>query len=189
LGIANNYRYYYYSFNCDRPLRPKEETQIISEGFGDNRRTLIECLVCVSVCGRPHRPLWPISKGSGLVIAVFGGAFLHLGRMWFTAPDANYLCIFGWFLVGFLLFVAFIISPTGSCKYWSIYERWVKNHGSNPETWPKNKLKFDLWPDHVHHYPEATKTMLQTPNCTACGKCIGPVFSSVEKVQDYLSRR
>ena len=143
LALASNYRYYYHCFNCDRPLRPREEIQTISDGSGANRRTLTECLVCVSVCGRPPRRLWPISKDSSLVIAVFGGAFLYLGRIWFTAPDTNYSRTFDWLLVGFLLFVALIISPTDSRKYRSIYERWVKKHGSNPETLPKNKLNLE----------------------------------------------
>ena len=101
---------------------------------------------------------------------IFGAAFLYFGLLWFMAPDAYYSRIFGWILVGFLLVFIYIIVPTGEGKYRSIYERWVKKHGSNPETWPKNKYKFDLWPDHVDHDPEATKTTLQTANCSACGK-------------------
>ena len=152
-----NFRDYYYCMHCDRPLRLGKETQRISEGYGDNRRTWIECLVCVSKCHEPSK--------SFLSIAVL----LFLSFMWFTGPARSYSDPIGLIPIG--LMVAIIIRRFwDSHRYKPIYDRWVKKHGSNSEVWPKNKFKFDLWPNHVYHDPEATEKMLQTAVCSACGK-------------------
>ena len=130
--------------HCDRPLRSGKETQRISEGYGDNRRTWIECLVCVSKCHEPSK--------SFLSIAVL----LFLSFMWFTGPARSYSDPIGLIPIG--LMVAIIIRRFwDSHRYKPIYDRWVKKHGSNSEVWPKNKFKFDLWPNHVYHDPEATE--------------------------------
>jgi len=151
--------------HCDRPLRSGKETQRVSEGYGDNRRTWTECLVCVSKCHEPYKSFWRIDLNRLASIAVF--LFLSFG--WFIAPDRSYsdpICLI---LIG--LMVTVIIGRFwDSYRYKPIYDRWVKKYGSNSEVWPKNKFKFDLWPNHVYHDPEATKKMLQTAVCSACRK-------------------
>ena len=149
--MAQKWYDYYYCAECDRPLR-LEETQKVSE----DRTTKIECLVCNSKCVQPGS-WWSVICG-----------FLFVFLIWFMNPDRNIADPIGMLLV--IGTIGTIVQRSGNFRRVKIYNSWIKKHGSDCRLWPTNKFKFDLWPDHVDHDPEATKTTLQTANCSACGK-------------------
>ena len=128
LGMAN-YRAYVYCDKCDRPLRENEYRSEI--GSGDTRGTTYYCRLCNSTARKPFgMPAWVVialltcgttAFGVWIIdttpVDDVGGYKVALPVM--AAPLA--LWLWGWW-------------KKSKCK--PIYDRWVMQHGINPDKWP-----------------------------------------------------
>ena len=132
------YRAYVYCEECDRPLR-ENEYRSETAGSGEHRGTTYYCRLCNSTarkpfsmagwigialltCGMPAIGAWIIDMSPVDDVGVDSGNYYgyEVTLTLMAAPLAFF--ILGWW-------------KKSKCK--PIYDRWVMQHGINPDKWPE----------------------------------------------------
>ncbi len=131
------YRAYAYCMVCDRPLRENEYRSEI--GSGDTRGTSYFCRLCNAHAQKPF------TVGAWVGVALMTCVIAPMSVLIFIdmAPVGDvegtsrnwyrYFLFFG--LMAIPLFT-FVIGWAKKSECKPIYDRWVMQHGTDPEKWP-----------------------------------------------------
>jgi len=130
-----NWMSYAYCDRCDRPLR-ENEYRSVTTGGGDSQQTIRYCKLCDTRGRKPHSilgfNLWNLM---GWLFTVFviclASCHYFVRQVWDHDPTAIEFC---------LMILGCLIPFVGG--YWEklnckpIYDRWVHQHGTDPDEWP-----------------------------------------------------
>ena len=122
---------YYYCTNCSRPYRESETRAgefVVTQpsGYGDHT---IHCVNCIGSMIRPHNAIGLLITG----IAMFCVAAVALGFV-VLMNDAKMRDLF--FICLSLGGVCIWLNQQQKSRYKTIYDRWVIQHGTDPDKWP-----------------------------------------------------
>ena len=124
LGMAT-YRAYVYCMVCDRPLR-ENEYRSETAGSGEHRSTTYYCGLCNSEARAPSS-VWFVKI-----------ALLSIPILVLYAATRNNLADSSLQVFGVCFFPLFFLfwdwRQKSKCKH--IYDRWVMQHGTDPDKWP-----------------------------------------------------
>jgi len=122
---------YAYCEKCARPFR-KNECRSESAGSGDTQRTIYYCRVCESqardfnkIIILPKNLFIALILCIGWTVAYFYGAAPSL-VIGLPFPVIE--------IIPVLVFVGLFVRTKSKCK--PIYDRWVVQHGTDPDKWP-----------------------------------------------------
>ena len=131
------YRAYVYCMVCDRPLREKEcRSETVFRR--DNSHTTYYCMVCNAIARKPF------SMAAWVGIALLTCAMAAISA-WFidVAPvddvegtSKNWYRYFLFFVLMAIPLFTFVIGWAKKSECKPIYDRWVMQHGTDPDKWP-----------------------------------------------------
>ena len=130
-----NYMSYAYCEKCDRPLR-QSEYRSVTTGSGDSRETSHYCRLCGT---RGRKPLSILGFNLLNLIGWFFTVFVicyaschyFVRQVWDHDPTAIEFC-----LMILICLTPFAAGWWQKSKCKPIYDRWVMQHGTDPEKWP-----------------------------------------------------
>ena len=133
-----NWMSYAYCERCDRPLR-ENEYRSVTTGSGDSQQTSHYCRLCDTRGRKLHSILgfyiWDIMGWSWVVMGIGGVVWYYFlskaEGLDVTAIDMLYMCSVPLFALPML---AVGWWQKSKCK--PIYDRWVMQHGNDPDKWP-----------------------------------------------------
>ena len=122
---------YAYCEKCDRPFRGNE-CRSESIGSGNTRRTIYYCRVCESqardfnkIIILPKNLFIALILCIGFTVVYFQGASPSI-MVGVPFPAIE--------IIPVLVFVGLFVRTKSKCK--PIYDRWVMQHGTDPDKWP-----------------------------------------------------
>jgi len=122
---------YAYCEKCDRPFRGNE-CRSERTGIGDNRQTSYYCRLCDSrACDFKKMVILPWHLFMALILCI--------GFTLAYSKGANPSIMIGLpfptiEIIPVLVFVGLFVRTESKCK--PIYDRWVMQHGTDPDKWP-----------------------------------------------------
>ena len=122
---------YAYCEKCDRPLLDYQcKTSVV--GVGEHRRVSRICKFCFASALRPLMILDavpPLHCGVGII---------SVSALFFLAGDATPSVdgVVAFLLLGLLAAPLLIVGKKQKSKCKPIYDRWVMQHGNDPDKWP-----------------------------------------------------
>ena len=135
-----NWTSYAYCEKCDRPLRT-HEFRSKTTGSGDGKQTSHFCKLCGKRGRNPNGSFFGFLVGDlAAWFAIFLGGGLSV--YYYQDRQANGIETTGlhMVLVGFMVLVLpammFAVGRWQKSKCKPIYDRWVMQHGTDPDKWP-----------------------------------------------------
>ena len=127
-----NWSSYAYCDKCDRPLRASE-TRLVETGSGNSQTTTFYCRLCgdkargfQKILGLPFSLFGAFSLAVMELVMYFQQGFSFSEMINLPFPTIE--------LVPVLAFVGYFYWKKSKCK--PIYDRWVHQHGTDPDKWP-----------------------------------------------------
>jgi hypothetical protein len=123
---------YAYCEKCDRPFR-KNECRSESTGSGNTQRTIYDCRVCESrardfdkTIMLPTHLFMALAWCIGWALLYFNAGISVSIMIGLPFPTIE--------IIPGLVFVGLFVQTKSKCK--PIYDRWVMQHGREPDKWP-----------------------------------------------------